>query len=296
MESVALAQPAGSNALLGAGGRLGAVALTVTDLTRSIAFYTDVIGLETLRHEAGLAVLGSGGQELVALHEDPAATRPGRTAGIYHYALLFPTREELARAAIRVIGTRTRIDGASDHGTHEAIYLPDPDGIGIELAADRPRELWPSYADSEFMRGGPKPLDVDDLLASVAGEAPSPRAAAGLRIGHVHLHVSDLEAATRFYRDGVGFEVMATLPSAVFVSFAGYHHHLAYNLWRGRDIPPTPTNVIGLRHWTLELVDQSELERTRQRLDALGVSLDESESGLLVRDPAGIALLLSARS
>jgi catechol 2,3-dioxygenase len=295
MESVAIANPSGSRALLEDAGRLGAVALTVTDLERSIAFYTEVIGLETLRREEGIAALGVGAEELVVLHEDPAAPRPGRTAGIYHYALLFPTRQELARAAVRVIGTRTTIDGASDHGTHEAIYLPDPDGIGIELAADRSRDLWPSYEESEFMRGGPKPLDTDDLLASVAGETPSARAAAGLRMGHIHLHVSDLDAATRFYRDGVGFEVMATLPTAVFVSFARYHHHLAYNVWRGRGVPPASNGAVGLRNWTLELVDEAELERTRQRLHALGAGVEERGSGLLVRDPSGIALLLSAR-
>jgi catechol 2,3-dioxygenase len=281
-------------ALLGDAGQLGPVELQVTDIERSTPFYEGVIGLETLRREAGISALGVGGDELVVLHENPEARAPGRTAGIYHYALLYPTREELARAGMRILEARTPIDGASDHGTHEAIYLPDPDGIGIELAADRSRELWPSYEDSEFMRGGPKPLDLRNLLATVAREEPSSRAAAGLRIGHVHLHVGDLEAATRFYRDGIGFEVMATLPSAVFVSFAGYHH-LAYNVWRGTGVPPAAPDAVGLRHWTLQLSDAQELVAVRERLVAIGASFEERGAGLLARDPSGIGLLLSVR-
>jgi catechol 2,3-dioxygenase len=292
-ESTVLSEHTGGAALPD-GGRLRAVELTVSDLERSLAFYQRVIGLELLHRDGAAAALGVAGEELVVLNEEPGAAAPGRTAGIYHYALLFPSREELARAAARAIGARTPIDGASDHGTHEAIYLPDPDGIGIELAADRPRELWPSYEDSEFARGGgPRPLDLSGLLGTVAGEPPSERAGAGLRMGHVHLHVADLEAATRFYRDGIGFEVMATLPTAVFVSFARYHHHLAYNVWRGRGVPHAPANAVGLRFWTLELPDGAELARVRERLDALGAVYEERDCGLLARDPSGIALALS---
>jgi len=291
---VGSAQPSGSKALLADGGRLGAVHLTVTDLDRSIPFYEQVIGLELRRRDGNVAAMGPGDEMLVVLHEDRAARAPGRSAGIYHYALLFPTREELARAALRVLRQRSPIDGASDHGTHEAIYLPDPDGIGIELAADRPREIWPSYEDSEFARGGPRALDLQSLLATVAGEAPSEWAQAGLRIGHVHLHVGDLDAATRFYRDGVGFEVMATLPSAVFVSFARYHHHLAYNVWRGQGVAPAAPAAVGLRHWTLRLADAKELASARERLVAIGASVEERDDGVLARDPSNIALRLTA--
>jgi len=294
LESLTAANPSGSQALLRDGARLGPVALTVTDIARAMTFYTEVIGLEALARTSSTATLGAGGRGLVVLHEDRAAHAPGRTAGIYHYALLFPSREELARVTLRVLRARTPIEGASDHGTHEAIYLPDPDGIGIELAADRPREVWPSYADSEFARGGPKPLDLQDLLGHGSEAGSTSRAAGGLRIGHVHLHVADLEAATRFYRDGIGFEVMVELPTAVFVSFARYHHHVAYNVWRGRGVPPAAADAIGLRHWTLELTDAAELERVRERLDALHTQVEERGSGLLVRDPSGIALALEA--
>ena len=147
--------------------RLGAVHLTVSDLDRSVAFYENAIGLRLHRREGGVAAMGVGEEDLLVLYEEPEARRASRHAGLYHYALLFPSRQELAHAALRLAATRTSIQGASDHGTHEAIYLPDPDGNGIELAADRPRERWPkplNYA------GGPHPLDLGGLLATVAGE------------------------------------------------------------------------------------------------------------------------------
>src|ERR671932_578354 len=151
--------------------RLGAVHLTVTDLARSVAFYQNAIGLSLHRREDPVAAMGAGEEDLLVLYEEPSARRAGRHAGLYHYALLFPSREELAHAALRLAATQTPIQGASDHGTHEAIYLPDPDGNGIELAADRPRERWPAGADQSG--GGPAPLDLDALLATVQGEQPN---------------------------------------------------------------------------------------------------------------------------
>ncbi|HVC83636.1 MAG TPA: VOC family protein [Solirubrobacteraceae bacterium] len=286
-------------ALLADATRLGGVELTITDLARSLDFYTRVIGLSV--HERGdrHAALGAGGEDIVTLRADPAARPPGRHAGLYHVALLFPTREELARAGARVAATRTRIDGASDHGTHEAIYLPDPDGIGLELAADRPRERWPDLSGAEFVAHGPQPLDVGALFATIdaewpgtGGEAPSAPAAAGLRIGHLHLHVGDLDASTRFYRDGLGFEVKTTMPTASFVSAGGYHHHVAYNLWRGGGVGPAPDGVVGLRHWTLECAGQAELEAVRARLATLGVPFEPRDGGTFARDPSRIAVLI----
>src|SRR5918912_3850010 len=127
------------------------------------------MGLGVHRREDSVAVMGAGEEDLVVLYEEPSARRAGRHAGLYHFALLFPSRQELARAALRLAARKTPIQGASDHGTHEAIYLPDPDRNGIELAADRPRELWPRPLDYS---GGPHPLDLDGLLATVAGEEP----------------------------------------------------------------------------------------------------------------------------
>jgi catechol 2,3-dioxygenase len=296
MESTATTSPSGSQALLGDDSRLGAVELTVTDLERSIAYYTDVIGLGLLGRANSTASVGAGGEELVVLHENPSARRPGRETGLYHFALLFPTRGELARAGMRIARSRTPIDGASDHGTHEAIYLPDPDGIGIELAADRARELWPDLAQADFLSHGPAPLDLRGLLSSVADEQASATAAPGLRVGHIHLHVGDLDASTSFYRDGLGFEVMTSLPSAVFVSFGRYHHHVAYNLWRGTGAAPVATEVVGLRHWTLQVDGRGELAALHGRLAAIGVQTERTADGLLARDPANIAVRVSAKS
>jgi catechol 2,3-dioxygenase len=295
MDTMLTRNPSGSGALLADDSRLGAVELTVTDLERSLGFYTSVIGLTLRGRDRATASLGTPDEELVVLHEEPAARRPGRESGIYHYALLFPSRDELARVAMRVALARAPIDGASDHGTHEAIYLPDPDGIGIELAADRPRELWPDLSGAEFFSHGPAPLDVRALLLGVAGEEPPAAAAPGLRMGHVHLHVGDLDASTRFYRDGLGFELMTELPTAAFVSFGRYHHHVAFNLWRGRAAAPAAGDgVVGLRHWTLQLARAGEIEALRTRLAGAGVEVEERADGLLVRDPANIAALVAA--
>jgi catechol 2,3-dioxygenase len=287
-------QPSTSGALLADATRLGGVELTVTDLDRSLEFYTTVIGLALRERVDGRAALGAGGEDLVTLHEDPAARPPGRQAGLYHFALLFPSRAELARAGRRVAQRRVPIDGASDHGTHEAIYLPDPDGIGIELAADRPRERWPDLRGPGGGYGhGPAPLDVGDLFATIDGEPYADTAGDDLRMGHVHLHVGDLDAATRFYRDGLGFEVITRLPSATFVSAGGYHHHVAYNLWRGAGVGPAPVDgAVGLRHWTLVTDGPAELRAATTRLEAVEAPLAQRADGLLARDPAGIAVLI----
>ena len=271
--------------------RLGAVDLTVTRLDTSVSFYQDAIGLRLHRREDDTAAMGAGGEDLLVLHEQPAARPAGRHAGLYHFALLFPTREELARVAVRLATARVPVDGVSDHGTHEAIYLPDPDGNGIELAADRPRSQWPEFRGAGGYAAGPAPLDVEDLLRTVDGEEPRRHADPGLRMGHVHLHVGDLEAATRFYIDGIGFDLMAQLPTARFVSAGGYHHHVGFNVWRGMGVPPVPADAVGMRHWSLLLPDESQLEALRARLDALGVATSEDAGGLLARDPSGNAVL-----
>jgi catechol 2,3-dioxygenase len=269
--------------------RLGAVHLTVTDLDRSISFYEDAIGLRLHRRENSVAAMGVGEEALLVLYEEPGARRAGGHAGLYHYALLFPSREELAHAALRLAATRTRIQGASDHGTHEAIYLPDPDGNGIELAADRPRERWPQTLEYD---GGPHPLDLDGLLAVAAGEEPRSVAGPGLAIGHMHLHVGDLERGLGFYRDVLGFEQRAFIPgAAAFVAAGGYHHHLGFNVWRGEGVPPAPQDRVGLRHWTVVLEEQEQVAAVAERVRAAGIATEEHERGFLVRDPWEIAVL-----
>jgi catechol 2,3-dioxygenase len=283
--------PAASPPRLPATLRLGAVHLTVTDLDRSVDFYESSIGLRVHHREDGVVTMGVGDEDLLILYGEPSARRAGRHAGLYHYALLFPSRQELARAALRLAATQTPIQGASDHGTHEAIYLPDPDGNGIELAADRPRELWPRPLE---YAGGPHPLDLDGLLATIAGEEPSGKAGPGLVVGHVHLHVGDLERGLGFYRDVLGFELMTFMPgAAAFVAAGGYHHHLGFNIWRGEGVPPVPEGGVGLRHWTVVLDDPEEVAAVRERIRAAGIATEEREGGFLVRDPWGLAVVFA---
>ncbi len=274
------------------GLRLGAVHLTVSDVDRSVSWYQQALGLRVHAHEASLAVLGDGAEDVLVLHEDAQARPAGRHAGLYHYALLYPSREELARAALRLAATRTPIQGASDHRTHEAVYLPDPDGNGIELAADRPRAAWPQdlgYA------GGPAPLDLASLLETVAGEPPSAQVEPGLRVGHLHLHVGDVDAGLAFYRDVVGFGVWFVLgASAAFVAAGGYHHHLAFNVWRGRGVPAAPGHVVGLERWTVELPSAEEVGAVRARIDAAGIATADVDGGFAVRDPWDIVLWVVA--
>jgi catechol 2,3-dioxygenase len=292
MDAIQTPPPRGApEHVLPAGLRLRAVHLVVADLDRSVAWYGRSLGLLTHRHDPARAELGDGRETVLVLHEDPQARPAGRHAGLYHVAYLLPTREELARAAVRLGATRTPIQGASDHRTHEAIYLADPDGNGIELAADRPRAAWPEdlgYA------GGPAPLAFDDLLAGVAGEEPSPRVREGLSVGHLHLHVGDVPGALGFYRDALGFELRADLGSAAFVSAGGYHHHLGVNVWQGRGVGPAPAHTAGLREWTVELPSPDDVEAVRGRLVAAGIPVEDRPGGLLVRDPWDTALAVVA--
>jgi catechol 2,3-dioxygenase len=274
--------------------RLGPVHLAVTDLDRSTRFYGEAIGLSLQGRENGVAALGAGGEDLLVLHEEPGALRAGDgQPGLYHFALLHPSRLELSRAARRLALTGAPIQGASDHKFSEAIYLPDPDGNGIELYADRPRDRWPEPLEA-LPPGGPMPLDLDGLLQLTADDELRRQADPELVVGHIHLHVGAIEDALRFYRDAIGFEPTILLPSAAFVSAGGYHHHLGLNTWRGRGLGAAPAGTVGLRRWTILVPDEAELGRVRARLAEAGVEHEDSAEGLLVRDPWGIPLLVAA--
>jgi catechol 2,3-dioxygenase len=272
----------------------GKVSLTVTDLDRSVGFYQDAIGLRLHGRENGTAAMGAGGEDLLVLEENPRARPPGRTSGLYHFALLHPSREELASALQRLAVRRTPMQGASDHGVSEALYLPDPDGNGIELYADRPRDAWPAPSPGHHVGMFTVALDLEDLLRAAPGAEPPRHANQGLTLGHVHLHVGDMDEAMRFYRDVIGFDPMAELPGAAFVSAGGYHHHLGFNTWQGEGAPPAPPDAVGLRWWTLLLDGEEELAAVRARLEAAGVAAEEHPEGLLVRDPFGTALVLTS--
>src|SRR4051794_10897004 len=185
--------------------RLGATHLTVSHLDGSIAFYERSLGLQVHDREGGRAALGAGGEDLLVLVEVPGAGLGGRHAGLYHFALLHDSREELARAIRRLAETRTRIEGASDHGVSEAIYLRDLDDNGIELYVDRPRESWPPPRQpGERVEMYTIALDMRALTDTIAGEEPRALAGPGLRTGHLHLHVADIELGLAFYRGVLG--------------------------------------------------------------------------------------------
>jgi catechol 2,3-dioxygenase len=267
---------------------LGAAHLKVAELDRSIAFYTDVLGLQVARREDGEAGLSAGLDELIVLHETPGARSVSRHSGLYHVALLYPSQLELARVAQRIMVSKTPIQGASDHGISEAIYLPDPDGNGIELAADYPRDTWPDLSNVESI--APNPLDMGRLFNLVSGRDPEPEADSGTVVGHVHLHVGDVAEGLAFYRDLVGFDLVTYMGSAAFVSAGGYHHHLAFNIWQGKGAPPAPADATGLLYWTIEVPTTDDVRATRDRLNAGGVETVDVENGFAASDPWGIAV------
>lgn len=276
--------------------RLGPATLVVTDLNRSAEFYAGVVGIdvqwrgELESGEQGL-LLGSEGMEPVLRLIERRAARPaGRTAGLYHVALRYPDRASLAHVVRRIAEQRVPIQGLSDHGTHEAVYLPDPDGNGLELETDRPRELWPPMAE-EFSRGGPAPLNVDDLLATTEG-SPTASRADGVDMGHLHLHVRGTAEAEAFYRDVIGFSLIAALPSAIFMSAGGYHHHLGANVWNGVGVPPAAADAVGLHSWTIVVPDAASLAGVVERAGRAGYDrvIAASDAAVVLRDPSGTAV------
>jgi len=274
--------------------RLGPVHLTVSHLDGAITFYERSLGLQLHGNDGEVARMGAGGEDLVVLVEETGAGLGGRHAGLYHFALLFATRQELARAVLRLASTQTRIEGASDHGVSEAIYLRDPDDNGIELYADRPRDAWPpARVEGDRIEIFTVALDMKRLMSDVAGEEPRPYAGPGVVMGHVHLHVSDADAALAFYGDVLGFEVMVRLPSAAFVGAGGYHHHLGFNVWLGRDVTPLPPNTAGLREWTVVLDSADQVAAVRGRVLAAGLPHSERDNGFVVRDPWQTAVVFT---
>jgi catechol 2,3-dioxygenase len=275
--------------------RLGPTHLTISNLDGAVAFYERSLGLQVHHRDAETATLGAGADDLVVLVEDRDATLGGRHAGLYHFALLFDSRDELARAVVRLAETRTRIEGASDHGVSEAIYLRDPDDNGIELYVDRPRSEWPAPRHpDEHVAMFTIALDVQALLKTVQGEPSRALAGPGLRTGHLHLHVGDIERGLAFYRDVLGFEVMVNLGSAAFVSAGGYHHHLGFNVWLGTDVKPKPQHAAGLRHWTVLLESADEVAAVRGRVEAAGLPVESHDGGFLARDPWQTAVVFGA--
>jgi catechol 2,3-dioxygenase len=272
------------NSALHAATKLGYVHLTVSDLKRSVVYYEQSIGLQVDTMEQNTAVLSAGKDPILALTELPGAQHFRRTTGLYHFAVLTPSRTALAKTIQNLIDTQTTIDGASDHLVSEALYLSDPDGNGIEIYRDRPRSEWP-YVNGQLKMAS-DPLDIDGILSTHDGSVWT-----GLHpdtvLGHMHLHVSRLPEAVDFYRDVIGFELMVNWGGqAGFLAAGGYHHHLGVNTWAGVGAPPAPAGSVGLRYWTVRLAEAAERDRLIERLNASNTPFTEQDGAVIVRDPS----------
>jgi catechol 2,3-dioxygenase len=276
---------------------VGAVRLRVADLDALSAFYERAIGLRTLSRGNGLARLGAeGGPSVLELVAAPdAPRRPAGSTGLFHLAILLPTRADLARSLHRLAGAGWRLTGASDHLVSEALYLDDPEGNGIEVYRDRPREEWRTGPGGELAMAT-LPLDLEGVLGEAGAEDPGP-VPAGTRMGHVHLQVSDLEPTERFYAGALELGVtVRSYPGALFLSAGGYHHHVGANTWQTRGGPPPPEGALGLEHWELALPSREERNRLAEELDSAGAGVQETDAGLRSADPSHNRVLLTARA
>jgi catechol 2,3-dioxygenase len=273
---------------------LGAVHLTVSDLDASLAYYGRAIGLDVLEHGAGRATLGAGEHALLVLVEEVGAPPAHRYTGLYHFALLLSRRADLARWLAHAARDRVQLVGLSDHFVSEAIYLSDPDGHGIEIYWDRPRQVWEGQVGATLTTA---PLDVDSLLGELEDPQSEPflGLAADTVMGHVHLKVATLAETITFYRDVLGFALMAQLGGqAAFLSAGGYHHHIGANTWESAGASPPPPGTAALRHATIVLPTEDERNRLLVRLEERGHSARERADGQEVADPSGNVLLLAA--
>ncbi len=265
---------------------VGTVTLKVADLRRSLAFYTTVLGLISLQQDTRTAVLGAGKRPIVTLEEVPGAQpQPAHTTGLYHAAILFPDRSSLARKIAQLINLRIS-PGYADHRVSEAFYLSDPDGNGLELYRDRPRQEW--TWEGTQVRMAADPINFDNFFAEIQGEdvsAASPAVPNGTRLGHMHLRVADIPKGEAFYHGVLGFDVTARWPGALFLSAGGYHHHLGLNSWQSRGGKPPVEPSAGLREFSITLPDRAELERLVRQIQSAGVSVEQGADSALVLDP-----------
>ena len=272
---------------------LGAVHLTVSDLERSKSYYRAAIGLELLEDDGERASLGVGGRELLVLVEQPGARPSAGYSGLYHFALLVPERADLARWLAHAARDRVPLVGLSDHFVSEALYLSDPDGHGIEIYWDRPREQWEGQVAARMTT---LPLDVQSLLAELADPASEEfdGLPPGLVVGHIHLKVAAVDETIAFYRDVLGFGLMAQLGrQAAFLSAGGYHHHIGANTWDSAGAGPPPAGTAALRHVTVVLPGVDERDRIIRRVEQAGSPIEDGAEEPIAVDPSGNRILLA---
>ncbi len=281
----------GADHLLPDGTSAGYVHLNVSDPAAVAAFYRERLGFHPLGEASGAWLLSGDGRPPVRLVLTPASAPRRRSAGLYHLAVLYPTREALAGALAGLVEAGWPLQGASDHGVSEAIYLADPDGNGVEIYADRDPALWPRRGGELAMVT--RPLDLAGLLERAGGSPAS-----GGRIGHVHLHVADLRRAEAFYSGVLGFGVtQRSYPGALFLAAGGYHHHVGLNTWAGTDLPPSDPQAPGLREFSVRLPSPAAWPRLQARLRRHRVPVEEAwdrgeHLAVRVRDPDGIGVVV----
>lgn len=274
---------------------VGLLSLTVADLQRSIAFYSEALGFEILHQDASEATLGAAGTPLLLLTEHTGAApwpndRYGYT-GLYHFAILMPTRADLGRWLRHWLELGYPLPGQGDHLVSEALYLSDPDGNGIEIYQDRPRDTW--VRTNGQIQMASNPVDIRGLLSEGdrAGQ-PWTGLPAGTKLGHMHLQVGNIDQAEAFYHGVLGFDIVFRMPSALFISAGGYHHHIGMNIWHSKDAPAAPAGTVGLRFFTVVLPSEEARHDVVSRLEEAGIPYTRSGDAIAVQDPWKNTILL----
>jgi len=276
--------------------RLGPVRYRTPDPEPQVKFYRDVLGF-TLRSEIGQEVrLGAPDRDLVILDVVPAARKVANTTGLYHTAFLFPRHRDLVHLLGRIARSRTPVEGFNHHGTHEAIYLPDADGNGVELAWDLPQNEWPLQDGKIDFQRHDKTFDPQAVLAEFeADKQPWDGIPSESRVGHVHLTMSRFEPTKTFYTEALGIDI--TMASErhgmLFLSANGYHHHVGNNLWKGVGLPAAPDDAVGLVEYSWKL-EAGTLDEVRRRVEDKRNRTQDRESGFFVRDPSGIGIVVGS--
>jgi catechol 2,3-dioxygenase len=282
---------------------IGHISLKVADLENQLAFYQQAMGFKLHWREGNKAGLGSGNADLLRLTEEPELKRYRGVTGLYHVAYLFPNRRELAIAMARLFALKYP-NAPTDHIMTKTTYLDDLEGNGIELYGESPEDGTWTIKDGNFearrndgsWSDGREPLDVNALFSHIKDEdrldTPVP---SETKIGHVHLHVRDINEAVDFYHGVIGFDVMGISKGIgmAFVSAGGYHHHIGLNTWQGRGAPPPPADALGLRHFTVELPDQKALDEVIACVEKAGIPANQTEDGLLLHDPSQNSVILT---